>query len=65
MSQKTENPTVKIVMDAFIGTVNSLNNEARRLMDSMPQAAEAEKAFHLNKLIRRWFASGGQLKRRL
>ena len=51
-------------MDAFTERVDDLTKAIRMLIDSMPEANQPEQAFHVNKLIRRWFANGGQLGRR-
>ena len=64
MKAQTVEPSVKIVMDAFTERVEELTQEITKLVDSMPDVAQPELAYHVNKLIRRWFTGGGQLGRR-
>ena len=61
MKQKTEDPTVKLVMESFNRCVDNLTRAIRQKINEMPQAAEPEKAYHVNKVIRQWFARGGVL----
>lgn len=49
------------VMGAFNECVESLIEASRKLMQEHIKDKDPEKAFHLNKLIRKWFAQGGVL----
>jgi len=61
MKTETINPTVLMVTDSFIALTKDLTDAIEKTLETYSTAAEAEKAYHVNKLIRRWFAAAGQL----
>lgn len=49
------------VMGAFNDCVDTLIEASKKLMAEHKNDKDPEKAYHLNKLIRKWFAQGGKL----